>query len=197
MFINYLTLSIVTAAATFALGAWFLLRAPAPAEADSRAEGFAFAFGAAGLILTITGLHLTLRWPLPGGYNIVFGEPLLYFGVLLLVGSAALGLRRPLSPLLVLGAFGGLVNVVLAVTILRHGMTRSPPLGAAMYLTSGLGLLLLPAKGRWPAIAKLSGALFVVAAILFAVVGYGAYIEHPGPKGFGPWVPAEMRGAPP
>ncbi|MEV7007308.1 DUF981 family protein [Streptosporangium sp. NPDC051022] len=59
-------------------------------------EGWALAFGVLGLILTLTGLHMTLTWPLAGqGFpfdNIVFGEPSLAFGVLML--AAALYLWR-------------------------------------------------------------------------------------------------------
>ncbi|MFD0886444.1 DUF981 family protein [Streptosporangium algeriense] len=54
-------------------------------------EGWALAFGVLGLILTATGLHMTLTWPLAGqGFpfdNIVFGEPSLAFGVLLLFAA--------------------------------------------------------------------------------------------------------------
>lgn len=50
-------------------------------------EGWALAFGALGFTLTVTGLHMTLVWPLAGqGFpfdNIIFGEPALAFGVLL------------------------------------------------------------------------------------------------------------------
>ncbi|MER7211345.1 DUF981 family protein [Streptosporangium sp. NPDC000239] len=54
-------------------------------------EGWALAFGVLGLILTTTGLHMTLTWPLAGqGFpfdNIVFGEPALAFGALLLFAA--------------------------------------------------------------------------------------------------------------
>ncbi|GAA2084897.1 DUF981 domain-containing protein [Streptomyces albiaxialis] len=50
-------------------------------------ESWALAFGALGFTLTVTGLHMTLTWPLAGqGFpfdNIVFGEPALAFGVFL------------------------------------------------------------------------------------------------------------------
>ena len=59
-------------------------------------EGWALAFAANGLILLATGLHMTLTWPLAGqGFpfdNIIFGEPALVFGVLML--AAALFLWR-------------------------------------------------------------------------------------------------------
>ncbi|GAA2058766.1 DUF981 domain-containing protein [Catenulispora yoronensis] len=55
------------------------------------AEGWALAFGVNGLILFLTGLHMTLTWPLAGqGFpfdNIIFGEPSLVFGVLMLAAA--------------------------------------------------------------------------------------------------------------
>ncbi len=53
--------------------------------------GYALAFVATGSILTLTGLHMTLTWPLARiGFpydNIIFGEPSLAFGVMLLVAA--------------------------------------------------------------------------------------------------------------
>jgi putative membrane protein len=196
MFINYLTLALLAAAATLALGAWFLLRNPAEASrTEDHTRGFAWAFGAAGALLAIMGFHISLTWPIPGAYNIVFGEPLAYFGTLLVIGAPALGFRQNLMPLLVLGAFGALSNLVLAAAIIRFGMTRSPGLGAAMYLTSGLGLLILPGMFRSAAVRKIAAALFAISAALFALTGCLSYLEHPGPEAFGKWVPIEMRRA--
>ncbi|MDJ1131555.1 DUF981 family protein [Streptomyces iconiensis] len=59
-------------------------------------ESWALAFGALGFTLTLTGLHMTLTWPLAGqGFpfdNVIFGEPALAFGVFL--SSAALYLWK-------------------------------------------------------------------------------------------------------
>ncbi|CAM3288971.1 DUF981 family protein [Stackebrandtia soli] len=61
------------------------------------AEGYALSFAILGFILTTTGLHMTLTWPLAaGGFpfdNIIFGEPALAFGVLLLGASVFLWRR--------------------------------------------------------------------------------------------------------
>ncbi|HEX5598670.1 MAG TPA: DUF981 family protein [Micromonosporaceae bacterium] len=57
-------------------------------------EGWSVAFAILGTILTTTGLHMTLTWPLAsGGFafdNIIFGEPALGFGVLLLGAALVL-----------------------------------------------------------------------------------------------------------
>ena len=65
-----------------------------------RLEGYAVTFLVLGAILTITGTHMTLTWPFakyfPFG-NIIFGEPSLGFGVLLL-GCAIFLWRRKTVP---------------------------------------------------------------------------------------------------
>jgi putative membrane protein len=48
---------------------------------------YAFAALAGGVVMSVTGYHLALTWPLPGQYNIAFGEPLASFGSPLVVGS--------------------------------------------------------------------------------------------------------------
>lgn len=53
-------------------------------------KGWALNLGVLGLILFLTGLHMTLTWPLAKYFpfdNIVFGEPSLAFGALLLAFS--------------------------------------------------------------------------------------------------------------
>lgn len=50
-------------------------------------EAWSLALAVPGLILTVTGLHMTLTWPFAKHFpydNIIFGEPSLAFGVLLL-----------------------------------------------------------------------------------------------------------------
>ncbi|ROO86213.1 putative membrane protein [Actinocorallia herbida] len=93
---TYNTIMAVAAGAGLLLvvGLWRRLAEPA---GELHTEGFALAFGVLGTILTLTGLHMTLTWPLAaGGFpfdNIVFGEPALAFGVLLLGAGAYLWRR--------------------------------------------------------------------------------------------------------
>lgn len=57
-------------------------------------EGWAIGFGGLGFILTVTGLHMTLTWPLSKmGFafdDIIFGESSLGFGVILLAVTVLL-----------------------------------------------------------------------------------------------------------
>jgi putative membrane protein len=73
MFIDYLTVMMVAVVSGTLLAGfygWRLLDAP---PATTRSWGWSFL--AVGLLLAIPALHLTLTWPLPGGNNIIMGEP--------------------------------------------------------------------------------------------------------------------------
>jgi uncharacterized membrane protein len=65
--------------------------------ANLNRHAWAAGFAAPGLLLTFLGAHMTVTWPLSGPTafdNIVFGEPSLAMGVLLLVGAYLLGSDR-------------------------------------------------------------------------------------------------------
>ena len=70
MFVNYITLMLVNLAIGMFLVAHFLLRGLDTDEGRAWIPGFT----AVGLVLTVTGLHMSLTWPVPGSYNIAFGE---------------------------------------------------------------------------------------------------------------------------
>ncbi|GGL70616.1 DUF981 family protein [Halocalculus aciditolerans] len=59
-------------------------------------DAWAWTFAGLGGLLAALGLHVCLTWPLLGAANIVFGEPALAFGVLLLV-TAAVVFRTPIE----------------------------------------------------------------------------------------------------
>ncbi|TWJ11926.1 putative membrane protein [Stackebrandtia albiflava] len=74
-----------------------LMRKVLTGTAEVEPAGWALAFATLGTILTTTGLHMTLTWPLAaGGFpfdNIIFGEPALAFGVMLLAAALFLWKR--------------------------------------------------------------------------------------------------------
>ena len=199
MFVDYLTVMMVAVVAgavlTIVYGLMFL---DAPL-ADQRPWGWAF--GIVGLLLGVTGLHLVLTWPLPGAYNIVMGEPALYFGLVLLGTAFAIRAGESLMPLAVLAIFGGIANIFLSIAMLVHGLSRNPPLWALAYAAIGLAAVLSPLVVhrvrtlRW--VPLVAGGLLAIGALIFALGGYGAYLEHTSAEGgFGKWVPPAMREGP-
>ena len=199
MFVDYLTVMMVAVVAgavvTIVYGLMFL---DAPL-ADQRPWGWAF--GIVGLLLGVTGLHLVLTWPLPGAYNIVMGEPALYFGLVLLGTAFAIRAGESLMPLAVLAIFGGIANIFLSIAMLVHGLSRNPPLWALAYAAIGLAAVLSPLVVhrvrtlRW--VPLVAGGLLAIGALIFALGGYGAYLEHTSAEGgFAKWVPPAMRQGP-
>lgn len=120
-------------------------RAMLDEPAEVSVAGYSVAFGILGFILTVTGLHMTLTWPLAPDFpfdNIVFGEPALGFGVLL-SAAAVFGWRRgtlilegpePLRhlekiarPTSVFVAALGLAMIGIAAAGLRYRLFAAPP----------------------------------------------------------------------
>ncbi|TCI99096.1 DUF981 family protein [Aeromicrobium sp. IC_218] len=147
-----------------------------PAEVS--AEGWSVTFGVLGFILTTTGLHMTLTWPLAaGGFpfdNIIFGETSLGLGTLLL-GVAVYLWRRGADALLTADPVGSLVKVAKPISIFVGG------LGLALFAIAVAGvkyqLFAAPAEepisgefAEWPLVE----AIFMSG--LIAVIGLGAFL---------------------
>lgn len=112
-------------------------------------EGWAWMFLALGLFLAITGTHMTLTWPLkqiPGAPccavdNVTFGEPAMYFGILIIFGAIAIiraeraaaergvefDLVATVRPFLYAGAFGGVGLIMIAAAGLQFGLWAPAP----------------------------------------------------------------------
>ena len=112
------------------------------------AQRWAAAFGALGAVLTITGAHMTLTWPLSNIHpydNIIFGEPSLAFGIMFL-GMAVVSwaekttlaspqaegrgslmyLRRLIAPMSVFAAVMGLGMIGIAIVGWRYDLFYVP-----------------------------------------------------------------------
>jgi len=90
------------------------------------AQGWAAAFGALGAVLTITGAHMTLTWPLSNIHpydNIIFGEPSLAFGIIFLGMAVVLWAEKATLASLQAQGPGSLMR-------LRRADCADPPPGA-------------------------------------------------------------------
>ncbi|AIY16494.1 DUF981 family protein [Pimelobacter simplex] len=149
-----------------------LLTSPEEVEAD----GWALTFGVLGGILTATGLHMTLTWPLAaGGFpfdNIIFGETSLGFGVLLLGaalylwkrGAAALASSKPVEKL---------ARVAQPITVFVGGLGLS----LVAIAVAGIKYKLFAAPAEEPISGQFADYPMVEAtfmSLLIAVVGLGA-----------------------
>ncbi|MEU5881622.1 DUF981 family protein [Spirillospora sp. NPDC047279] len=143
-----------------------------------KTEGWALAFGVLGTILTLTGLHMTLTWPLAaGGFpfdNIIFGEPALAFGVLMLAAALMLWKRgavleeAPDRPATVAALAGPVSVFVLGMGLACFGICAA-----------GLWYELFAAPEQEPISGLLAGHPMVEAtfiSLLYALVGVGAVL---------------------
>jgi putative membrane protein len=177
MHVNYITLMLISLSAGMFLVGTFLLRGLGTDEGRDWVPGFV----AAGLILAITGLHMTLTWPVPGAYNIAFGEMALLFGALLLAMAGILVWGQNPLPLGILAVLAGIAAVVVGIRIMNLGMTLQPVVAGLGFIASGLvGILSVPAYAMrgLPQIRALAMILALLAGLLWAWMGYMAYWSH-------------------
>lgn len=155
-----------------------LARAVLRRPTEVAVEGWALAFGVLGILLTTTGLHMTLTWPLAaGGFpfdNIIFGEPALAFGVLLLAAAFWLWKRgREVlagpEPLTVVRRTAGPVSVlVLGLGLAAFGIAAA-----------GVGYQLFAAPPQEPISGEFADYPMVEAVFmsgLYVLVGIGSVL---------------------
>lgn len=141
--------------------------------------GYSITFAVLGLILTITGAHMTLTWPFAKYFpfdNIIFGEPSLALGVLLLGGAILLwsvGSRRPVAPADESDAGPAIASALAPMSIFIVGLGLS--LGAIAL--AGLVFQLFAAPPEEPISGAFAQWPWVEATFmsgLFGFVGLGA-----------------------
>ncbi|WP_394281124.1 DUF981 family protein [Corynebacterium sp.] len=122
-------------------------------------SGFGWAFVFLGAFLGITGMHMTLTWPLEqieGAFccavdNVTFGEPAAFYGILTFIagiaiiraeekadqGLRALDLVGTLRPLLYVAAVGGFGLILFGIAGLHFGQWRPPAIEPVARLLEG------------------------------------------------------------
>ncbi|MGO3210919.1 DUF981 family protein [Brachybacterium sp. AOP42-C2-15] len=148
------------------------------AEDPLSTDGWALTFGSLGVILTVTGAHMSFTWPLAaGGFafdNVIFGETSLGFGILMSALAIFLAKRgdriiasptpltevaRAARPLSIFIAGLGLALVAIMFAGIVYQLFAAPP----QEPISG-------AFAEWPLVE----AIFM--SLLFGLVGVGAVL---------------------
>jgi putative membrane protein len=193
MFIDYVTLMLVNMSGGFILLGAFLLNGMP--EGDARK--WVAAFAVAGLIAFVTGLRMTFTWPLPGPYNMLFGESSVLLGAIFLGIALALGMNSALSPLAALIAVASLTAVLLGCRVMNLGLTARPAATAIGFILSGIAGLLTASAFLWSAARTprtLGAVALFIAAALWLFVGYSGYWAHA--KLQSAWEPPTMHQPP-
>lgn len=176
--IDYLTLMLMGLVAGLLTAAWFFWKGVE--HADSK--GFAAPFGVIGALAFVTGLHMTLTWPIPYHWaDLAFGESFALFGAVLLATSLALAKGWSIKPVAALALVAGLAAITVGISLGLLGLTKMPMLTLASYLSAGLGgvltplALLMPSRRAWE---KIVAVVLLLSAILWAVTGFGSIYQH-------------------
>ena len=191
MFIDYLTLIMINLVAGTVLLAFYLWKGMD--EVDQRP--YAAAFFATGLIGLVTGLQLSFTWPLPGSFNVGYGDAATLFGVVFLGTSIALWQGWSLVPVSLYSVFAGIDAIIVGFRLYSLKLGQEPLVAAIGFILAGLGGLgafpfLMWFKGskamRWIAIV-----ILLVTAGIWAVTFYSALWAHMA--SFAKWVPPTMK----
>jgi putative membrane protein len=192
MFIDYITLMLINMVAGLVLLADFVYRGLDGTNLKRWIPGF----GIVGAIALATGLHMMWTWPVPGSFNISFGETTVMFGFLYVGAAIAIAMSWDLLTLTVYGFFAGLTAVLVGVRIINLEQTRQPIVAGIGFILTGLGgvlaaptLVYLKTNKAWRTVGAI---VLLLAALVWAIIGYRAYWGHL--SSFSEWQPPVMRG---
>ena len=193
MFIDYLTLVMVNLVAGTVLLAYYVYFGMDAQDQKPYSVGFFMV----GLMEVILGLGLSFNWPLPGSYNIAYGEATTLFGTVFLGAGIALSQGWDLMPMAIYAFFAGLDAIVVGIRIISLNLTQEPLLAGVGFIVAGLGGVLAAPTLRMLKKNKMMrtvGALVILAsALIWAVTFYPALWAHLA--AFAKWVPATMTTA--
>jgi putative membrane protein len=190
MFIDYLTLAMINLVAGTVVLAYYLWKG----MDDQDQRPYAAVFGVTGLLALVLGLHMSFNWPLPGSYNIGFGETTTLFGVVFLATALALSQGWSLLPVSIYAFFAGVDAVLVGARILSLGLTKEPIMSAIGFISAGLGGVFAAPFFLWfknnKTFRMLAALVLLATAALWAVSFYGALWGHL--ESFSKWVPLTM-----
>lgn len=190
MFIDFLTLIMINLVAGTVLLAYYLWRGID--EKDQKP--YAAAFFITGLISLIAGLQLSFTWPLPGSYNVGYGDTTVLFGAVFLATAIALSQGWSLLPVGIYSFFAAIDALIVGVRIFSLGLTKEPLISAVGFVLaglSGLGVFPFLMWFRKNKMVRYIGILLLLAtAVLWAITFYGSLWGHMA--SFAKWVPASM-----
>ncbi len=190
MFIDFLTLVMINLVAGTVLLAFYLWRGID--EKDQRA--YAAAFFMVGIVSLITGLQISFTWPLPGSYNVGYGDATTLFGVVFIATAIALFFGSNLIPVSIYAFFAAVDSIVVGLRILSLGLTKEPLVSAIGFVLagfSGLGVFPFLMWFRENKLVRWIGILLLAAtALVWAITFYGSLWSHM--SDFAKWLPATM-----
>jgi putative membrane protein len=193
MFIDWLTLLLVNMMVALVLHSLFM-----GFWIDKDPKKVIPGFLLTGAIALIAGFRMAFTWPLPGAYNIIYGELSVLLGAFFFMAGLSIHFGWNLLTIGIYSLFGGAVAVLMGVRIWVSGMTSEPFVaGLGFVVTGATAVLTLPGlalpKMKW--IRWLAALGAIGSAVIWILVGFPAYWGHI--DAFGKWLPPTIPPAPP
>ncbi len=108
-------------------------------------EGLSVPLGILGAYMLIMGLWGQFNWPLPGSYNILYYDPFLSFGLVILAFAIAVKYRTKLGYVGFLGLLFGVMAVIYGAEGYGIGLSTEPlALLGLFFLYGAIGILSFP-----------------------------------------------------
>lgn len=151
-----------------------------------------FPLGVIGAVILIMGFYGEMTWPLPGSYNILFFDPYMFMGIILVMMAIAIGYRQKLQYVGILAFFAGIIAIYYGANAYIDKMTSSPIAMLGLYIAFGLtGIFTFPttliydmlpgrdkASKGWTVILVLFWVGLIVSAVLAAITAIEAVPQH-------------------
>lgn len=179
MFIDFLTLVMINMIAATILLLFYLWKGMD--EKDQRP--YAAIFFMTGLLSFVTGLQISFTWPLPGSFNVVYGDAITLFGVVFLATSIALWQGWSFLPVAIYSFFAGLDAIIGGIRL------YSLNLGSGVYEVVAAGFILTGLGGvsafpflQWfknnKTVRSIAMVVLLVAAVIWFIVFCNAIWVH-------------------
>ena len=144
-----------------------------------------FAFG---LFDFISGFRMSQFWPLPGpvsAYNMLFGDPIMILGLLLMAGSLMIYKQQNLRSISIPGVMLGIYLFIESAAMVNFKLESGDELLSAMalYILSGLSavysvvLFVKPENGK-KYLYYIGFILLALTALVALFIGYAAIYQH-------------------
>ncbi|CAC12297.1 conserved hypothetical membrane protein [Thermoplasma acidophilum] len=181
-FIDSLAVMLLALGMTTAIGGMYFLFSALGNE--KRIEGLLMPAVGVGLFDFMSGFVMSFTWPLPSSYNMLFGDPLLMAGLLLMISAIAYYKHYDISSVSILLFFLGIYVIIEAVGIVNYHLESGDNLLAAMglYIVDGIAAILSPImyidqkKGK---IAyMIEAAILIIGTLIALFIGYTAIYGH-------------------
>ena len=184
VFVDPLTIMLVAVAASTYLIALYLYRV---AKGRRDFDDIAIASFFTGLFDFISGFLISFTWPFPGNlsaYNMLFGDPMLFLGIIMLAGSVML--YRKINPKVVsipafiLGVYLLVETYAIPALGLEPGAYFIPAF--SLYLFATLSAIFSPVVYLDPKKNAYAyyfvAALLIITALIAIFIGCGGIYEH-------------------